>query len=809
VEKPPLSRRLLKWGGLTLTGIVVAALLTAVLGAVWVASRLDGSLPQLNGEEKIPGLSAAVSIERDELGVPTIRASNRIDVARACGFLHAQDRFFQMDLLRRSAAGELAELVGPAAVPGDREARVHRFRALARRILKQLPRDDQLLLEAYTGGVQAGLAELRYDPFEYLFLRTEPAAWAVEDSLLVVFAMYLTLQDETGAYESTLGLMHDLLPAELFEFLVPPGTEWDAPLVGEPLATPPPPPADVFDLRRGPPVTTLRNQLDDPEAAALHAGSNNWAVAGTRTADGGALVANDMHLPLGMPNIWYRASFVWTDAGGDELRVTGVTLPGTPLMIAGSNGHVAWGFTNSELDLADLVVLELEGDRYEANGQLLEFEHFEERIRVQGGEDQRLDAVWTVWGPVIDRDHLGRQRALRWVAHEIDAVNMGLLRMEQARGLDGALEIAALARIPTQNCVVADRDGRIGWTLIGPLPSRDGIDGRVPRSWSDGGGWSGSLEPSDYPRVIDPGEGLIWTANNRVTGGAAYDAMAHGSVALGARARQIRDGLRDLERATPEAMLRIQLDDRALLHERWRDLLLQLLDETALAEDPRREELRRVVEEDWTGHASIDSAGFRMVRAYRLFLADDVFGAITARCREADERFRFMRTTQWEGPLWRLVTEQPLHLLSPTMKSWDAQLLAAADQVIDHFTTDGDPTLARHTWGERNSVRIRHPISRGLPASLGFVADRLDILAGPLPGDGNMPRVQGPGHGASERFVVSPGQEELGLFHMPGGQSGHPMSPYYRKGHAAWAHGEPTPFLPGPPVHRLTLSPAK
>jgi penicillin amidase len=802
-------RRLLKWGGLTAAAIAVVSLLAAMLGAIWVAGRLDGSLPILDGRKRVHGLDDAVSIERDDLGVPTIRATSRIDVARACGFLHAQDRFFQMDLLRRSAAGELAELVGPAALRTDRSIRVHRFRNLAGRILDRLPHEEQVLLRAYAAGVRAGLAELRYPPFEYLLLRTEPAPWAAEDSLLAVFAMYIDLQDDAGTHDSTLGLMHDLLPEELFDFLAPLGTEWDAPLVGPPFATPPVPSAEVFDLREDRAAATLLRRGDDPEARHLHSGSNNWAVAGTRTADGGALLANDMHLPLSMPNTWYRASFAWTDETGESFQVTGVTLPGTPAMVAGSNGHIAWGFTNSELDLTDLVVLETDGNRYVAGDRLLDFERFEERIRVAGADDELLEVPWTVWGPVIDRDHRGLERVSHWVAHELDAVNMGLLRMERARGLDEALEAASETRIPTQNCVVADRDGRVGWTLMGPVPRRHRGDGRVPGSSRDDPGWDGLLRPSDYPRIVDPREGVLWTANNRVVGGSGFETLTGGSFALGARARQIRDGLRAVELATPAAMLAIQLDDRAVLLERWRELLLQTLDEDALREDPRRRDLRRVVEQDWTGRASIDSSGFRMVRAFRLILAGDVFDAITARCREADERFRFVRAShQWEGPLWTLVTEQPPHLLSPDLTNWNEQLLAAADRVIDDFTPDGAAALAWTTWGDRNTVRIRHPISLVLPDSLGFVADRLDVLPEPLPGDTYMPRVQGLGHGASERFVVSPGREEQGIFHMPGGQSGHPMSPYYRKGHAAWAHGEPTPFLPGPTVHRLTLLPA-
>ena len=208
----------LKWVGIIAGSLIAIALIAAVLtGYVW----LRGSLPVLDGERDLPGLSAQVTIERDAKGVPTIQGANRSDVARATGFLHGQDRFFQMDLSRRSAAGELAELIGPAMLAHDRRVRVHRFRALAQQSLERLEPQERTIFEAYTEGVRAGVAALKQPPFEYRFLRTSPQSWEPEDSVLVVFAMYQLLQDESGVYESTLGLLHDQLPAKLVEFIVP------------------------------------------------------------------------------------------------------------------------------------------------------------------------------------------------------------------------------------------------------------------------------------------------------------------------------------------------------------------------------------------------------------------------------------------------------------------------------------------------------------------------------------------------------------------------------------------------------------
>ncbi len=274
----------LKWVGIIAGSLIAIALIAAVLtGYVW----LRGSLPVLDGERDLPGLSAQVTVERDAKGVPTIQGANRSDVARATGFLHGQDRFFQMDLSRRSAAGELAELIGPAMLAHDRRVRVHRFRALAQQSLERLEPQERTIFEAYTEGVRAGVAALKQPPFEYRFLRTSPQSWEPEDSVLVVFAMYQLLQDESGVYESTLGLLHDQLPTELVEFLVPAGTNWDAPLLGEAFETPAVPPAEIFDLRSESPAANHRPSGGPiPQSLAMRSGSNNWAVAGSHTADG-------------------------------------------------------------------------------------------------------------------------------------------------------------------------------------------------------------------------------------------------------------------------------------------------------------------------------------------------------------------------------------------------------------------------------------------------------------------------------------------------------------------------------------------
>ncbi|TFG39510.1 MAG: hypothetical protein E4H44_01945 [Candidatus Aminicenantes bacterium] len=251
-------------------------------------------------------------------------------------------------------------------------------------------------------------------------------------------------------------------------------------------------------------------------------------------------------------------------------------------------------------------------------------------------------------------------------------------------------------------------------------------------------------------------------------------------------------------------MLAIQLDDRAVFLDRWRQLALEVLSDEAVAGHPSRQTFRELVKSTWTGHASVDSQAYRLVRAFRIETFELVYGRFLAPCAEADERFSIYRFAQWEDSLWRMVTERPDGLLGPDDPSWNEVLLTAADNVMAYFETEIGPDPGLWTWGERNTVRIQHPLSLAVPQ----LAVWLNMPLVQLPGDNLMPRVQSPGFGASERFAVSPGREEDGYFHMPGGQSGHPMSPFYRTGHDAWVNGEPTPFLPGETVTTLTLVPS-
>ena len=785
-----------------LTWVLGAVALIAAAAALLLYRAVAGSLADLDGERAVAGLSAPVSIERDGYGVPTIRGANRLDVARATGFVHGQDRFFQMDLLRRSTAGELAELFGAAAAAADRQRRRHRLRALARQVVDRAAPAQRALLEAYAEGVNAGLAALSAAPFEYLLLRAEPEPWQPEDIVLGNLAMFFELTDYDASRESGYAELLDGIPEALGRFVFAPGNRWDAPLVGDAWEVPPAPGPEVCDLRTTAPAgSRLDLQLDLPVA-----GSNAWAVAGHRTSTGRAMVANDMHLGLNLPNIWYRVRLVVAGEkpdGSPQLDATGVTLPGTPLVVAGSNGAIAWGFTNSRGDWSDLVLIETDPanpDAYLTPDGYVPFEEYEETIRIKGSEPEVVRFRWTRWGPVVGTDHRGRLQALRWLAHVPEAVNLRISELETTASVPEAMALAPHVGIPPQNFVVADAQGSVGWTIMGRIPRRNGYDSARPASWADGTtGWHGWLTPEEYPRVVDPEAGLIWSANNRAVDGAVLNHLGANGYWLGARGRQIRDALAAVERPGIRDMLTIQLDDRALLQQEWRDALLDALAADAAALYPWRDELRDILER-WDGRAGIHSVAYRIVREFRRHVVASVLRGVLVGCGNFDGPVRPAATNQVEGPIWQLITAQPDHLLPPPHTSWDGLLLSAAHVAV---ATCGTEPLSGCTWGNANQVDIRHPLA----GFLGPFRPWLTIPSGPLPGGDHMPRIQQRDYGASERFAVAPGDEANGYFHMPGGQSGHPLSPYFSAGHGAWAQGEPLPFLPGPALHRLTLVP--
>jgi penicillin amidase len=780
--------------------LLLLLLVVVGIGLGWWALR--GSLATLDGELALPGLSAPASIERDALGVVTIRAANQADAARALGYVHAQERFFEMDLLRRSSAGERSELFGAIAIEKDKSIRVHRLRARVSEHLDAVAGDKRPLLDAYTAGVNAGLHALRARPWPYLLLRSEPADWRAEDTALAGFAMFFDLQDESNSRELALWKIREVVPEALYRLIAADGTEWDAPLVGEPRGNVALPGPETLDLRQLPvPSDETEHAISEPAAP----GSNNFAVAGALTADGRAIVADDMHLGLRAPNIWFRARLMYPDpkAPNGQVDVSGFTLPGIPAMVVGSNRHVAWGYTNSYgdwLDFREVVWTDAAQTRYLTPAGERRIDTKIERIRVKGEAAIDFPVRETLWGPVVEDLDAKRSLALRWTAHEPGALTLDLADLALAGDLDQGIAVAERIGMPAQNLVMGDAKGRIAWRLTGRMPQRVGdCDMQAPIPAQSTCDWQGWRAAGTNPRLADPPSHRLWTANARTLDGEALAVVGDAGYANGARAKQIRDGLFAKRRFNERDLLAIQTDDRALFLERW----WKLLRATAQAgDDPLWKEVA-AASARWEGRAAPDSVSYRLTRAWRLAVLDRIkHGLMAPAMAKYGKDFVMPDLPQIEGVAWQLASQRPAHLLPRRFASWDALFLDAARDMSNELGKRGP--LAQRRWGERNTAHICHPLAKALPK---FGERWLCMPPDPLPGDGNMPRVQGPEFGASERMVVAPGHEEDGIIHMPGGQSGHLLSPFWGAGHQAWVKGEPTPFLPGKALHRLTLTP--
>jgi penicillin amidase len=786
---------------------VLALLLIGFAAGGWL---LAGSRARLDGEARSPGLHATVRIERDALGTATITGKDRTDISYALGYVHAQERFFEMDLMRRLAAGELSALVGPAALPSDLNHRRHRLRAVAEAAYAQLAPAQKLQLDRYRDGVNAGLADLTVRPWEYLLLRAKPAPWRAEDSLLITAAMYLDLNsDGRNEREWRITQMRSVLPAPLVDFLLSPDPDWEAPLAGALSHAPVVPASEVFDLHRSATRTRTAGMTASlaPALDASRPGSNSFAVAGALTDTGAAMLANDMHLGLAVPNLWFRARLRYPDpdAPDGQRDVNGVTMPGTPVMVIGSNGQIAWGFTNSYGDWLDWVrVLRDPGnpERYKVPEGWATIETHDEHVQVAGQPDTILKVEDTRWGPIMGKDIDGTALALAWVGGRPHGYNAGIMQLEHAGTVQAALDLAPQLGMPPQNMIVADRAGHIGWTLAGnSIPLRANIDPQSPGDWSKAGsGWQGWASPAQYPRIDDPAGGRLWTANNRTVGDAALALLGNGGLDLGARAQQIRDDLQTRANFTPGNLLDIQLDDRAVLLTRWQRLLQQTLADT---DDPSLRPLRELTR-SWHGRADVDSVDYRLVRAFRTRVTEAALAPFVALVKQRFNDFSWPGQNSAEAAVWTMIRAQPRNLLDPAYRDWHALLVSAARQVCEELGKQPGGLAAR-SWGELNRSSIHHALSPALPA---WLARYIDMPDEALPGDNNMPRVSAPSFGASERFDVSPGHEEQGILEMPGGQSDHPLSPYFGAGHRDWVEGRPTPLLPGATEHSLLLSPA-
>ncbi|QDF74696.1 MULTISPECIES: penicillin acylase family protein [Shewanella] len=762
--------------------LLVTFLFLLFLLAISVYVALHLSLPKLSGEVSSSKIAAKVTIDRDRLGTAVIHGENRQDVAFALGFAHGQDRFFQMDLLRRNSAGELAELFGEPALALDKSRRFHQLRQRAKRIYGQLPTAQQQLLQRYADGVNQALAAQTLKSFEYLLTHAKPAPWQPADSLLVIYSMYLDLQGNSLKRDLTLDHIERRFGSEMRAFITQ-TSNYQAALDNSLFPSDPPPVPSMTSLADTSLAQRLALMIDEP----IEVGSNNWAVTGEMTHTASAMLSDDMHLSFAVPIIWYRAQLNYPDAKGNAVQVTGVSLPGAPAIVVGSNGRLAWGFTNAYIDTADWVALDSDEPLEVVN----------ETIKLPKREVDFAIKL-SRFGPVLQKGD--QAYALAWVAHQDYAVNMELMALEQVDNVPEGLAMASGFGIPVQNLMLADSQGHAGWQLAGAVPARTlTSDIALTSEQIEWAKWQ--QRDSELPSRLDPPGGRLWSANARVMSTHDAQRFGDGGYALGARSAQIRDRLLEQEKFDEGDFYRIQLDNEARFYRPWQSYLLD-----ALMREPKRFAKDIVQIRDWQGCACAESVGFTLVKAFRSQILNSAFAPIEAELAKEQLSLAVLKRYLEPG-IWQLLKQAPSDWLPKEVASWDelviASYVAARDKLLSQYSDDGE--LSALNWGRVNTLAIQHPFSRQMP----FLSRFLDMPQVAGFGDTFMPAVQRKSFGASQRFIVQPGYEERAIMTIPGGQSGHPLSKYYRAGFGEYARGAVTPLLPAEIEASLTLVPSQ
>ena len=799
------TRRRLMWAG--------AVFAAGLASAQPVLPGLNRALPTLDGDAIVDTLGADVVIERDAIGVVSVSANDELDAARGLGFVHAQERFLQMDVSRRLAAGRLAEMAGPDVAAMDQRYRAYNFKAVVAAAHETLPVAHQELLAAYADGVNAGLADLGEPPLAHGLIGIEVEPWTPHDSLLVIATFFDGLHDD-AQLEPMRGALVDAVPEELSAWLLDPRDRTDLLLIHPrgPEQNPMIPGPGVIDLREadGDDANGISTtEEDQTPLAALPdfarpkenlPGSNGWVVSSARTKHDGALLASDMHLQLTAPGVWFRADLLWGDS-----RVVGLSLPGMPGIVAGSNGSVAWGFTNTTGDFQDLVVIDVHPDdrlRYRVGDEWRTFDVRTETIRVADSEDITYDVRDSIWGPVWTDGNTGVTYSLAWTALQPGAMNIASVDFAHATTVEEALDVGARWMGPSQNVMVAAADGRIGWTLSGWLPERNGHDGVVPVRGPDGPIWKGPRPESQRPRIVDPANGVIVTANNRTLprasaarlgsswsrdGRAAriYAMIVEGDGGPGADAR-----LTKLDEGDHFA---IQLDTRVTRLDPW----AQLVRRAAKVEPSLQPALDAV--NAWNGRADLDSVGVELLGDVRRLARRVLLSRIIRGNPDSAWRIAGSSRTIGDERVLQILEARPAHLLPSDFESWDEFEVEMVRDVMEDF--DNEELV--QPWGTLNRFAVEHPFSDVFPP----FATVLNMEESDMAGHPSAVRVMTEGFGASNRMVVIPGREDDGICQIPAGQSGHPASPFYRAGHRAWIEGAALPLVRRAIRSTLTLRP--
>jgi penicillin amidase len=806
--------------------VLVLLVLLGLLGAAavhWFRSAARAAMPQLDGTIVLAELHAPVTVVRDAHGVPSISAQSLDDLFFAQGYVTAQDRLWQMDVMRRYASGEMAAALGAAYVKVDREQRLLGLREVARHSLEQASPEVRQQLEAYARGVNAYIAEHHYAlPLEMRVLRYFPRAWTAEDSALVGAAMAEMLNHGTYLddlnHERTLAKLGPELTADLYversQRDIIPGHDLDEiePAAAEPdtaqasakvqasakwpvrhggrrrrlrsdaVHPPSTSPLKPTEGLNGPPASQpgTRQQLrvghgpndGPPVADAGRAGSNEWVIGGAHTASGRPLLSNDMHLPHQIPNTWYEAHLTCGD-----YDVAGVTLPGAPWVIVGHNRRIAWGFTNLGPDVEDVYVENFNGaGEYQTPSGWRKPEVRHEVIHVKRGRDVEMDVVVTRHGPIVSADIRGenRQLALKWALLDT-GLRLPFYALNSAQNWEQFRAALADFSGPGQNVVYADVDGNIGYQAAGKVPVRAAGDGSLPVSGADDAHeWTGYIPFEEMPSVYNPPSGIIATANGRVTpDGYKYSITTEWESPY--RTERIYRVLRQNKKFTADDMLALQTDVQSDLDKFVAQRMVYALDQTPGASARARtagDILRR-----FDGKLSMDSAGAAIEQRARAWLMNTL---LESKLGDDADRYHWYMNTVW---LENMVAFQPARWLPAEFKSWDALLAASVEAAVTPPIAPRD--LASWKYGDYATVEIGHPMFGKLPWLRRYAS------TGRLPQSGNGITVKQVGgkFAPSERFTADLADLDRSTLNIVNGQSGDLFSPYFNDQFEAWYRG--------------------
>ena len=791
-------------------------------------------LPQLDGNISLPGLQKDVLVERDHWGVPHIRASSVEDMVEAQGYVMAQDRLWQMDLLRRLARGQLSEILGPATIKIDKQFRVLGFGRAAERDLGLADPTTRGLFEAYARGVNRFIEEHSNElPIEFTLLRYKPAPWLPADSLVISGYMYETLTD-TWEEEIDRSKVTEKVGADRARELFSPDAAMDHFVVGDPnvsndgsqrshldpddeddddddmepdgvLKANATAPNNTPQVENAPDLTTaLANSVvgyvrDSQEEIRHSLGSNNWVVSGDHTATGKPLLANDTHLELSIPPIWYE---IHLTAPG--WNVKGLTIPGAPLVVIGHNDHVAWGFTNNGADVQDLYIETFNpanADEYFANKKWVKAQTIDEVIKVKDRPDEHLPIVITRHGPIVRREN-GKAYALRWTATEPGGLINVYNWLGKAQNWDEFRSIIKKVWGPAQNVVYADTQGNIGYVMSARVPIRKKGRGEVPVPGdTDDYEWTGYIPFDQLPQALNPDSGLIATANARVVG-PAYKPYLTDHWEEPYRTARIYDLLRDKHDLRPSDMLRVETDTYSFPHVFLADQLVA----AAKVVTPKDDRTKKLIEglKDWNGIADADSSEVSFLVRLRgealKLLLEPYLGNDT-------NLYRWRATTF----LQKTLTERPSKWLPAAYQSYDALLIVAADRAVAKLAEESKGARVEDwQWKNFNALDMLHPIGRE-----GLLKKWLSISGKPQSGTNYSVRAATPHHGPAMRFIANTADWDESILLIPAGQSGQPGSSHYSDQFDYWYEGRPiyAPFSDAAELkdrkHVLTLKAAQ